>query len=82
VTQRYSARRDGRDFGPYAPGETVELDTDDAEWVNRDAPGTLVDHVDPEPEPEPEPQTKDDKPEAKKATKANRMHTGGPKREW
>jgi hypothetical protein len=42
VTQRYGAYRDGKRVGPWSGGETVELETELAEWVNRDAPGTLA----------------------------------------
>lgn len=41
VNHNYSALRDGVRFGPYEAGTTVELETADAEWVNRDSPGTL-----------------------------------------
>jgi hypothetical protein len=41
VESSYSSYHDGRQFGPYEPGEVVELEQADAEWVNRDAPGTL-----------------------------------------
>jgi hypothetical protein len=41
VNHRYGATRDGIKFGPYEPGHTVELSEVDAEWVNRDSPGTL-----------------------------------------
>lgn len=44
VQQRYFARRDGKTFGPWSPDDenpVVELPDADAEWVNRDAPGTL-----------------------------------------
>lgn len=42
VNHSYSSFSDGRRFGPYEPGTTVELDDVDAEWVNRDSPGTLT----------------------------------------
>ncbi|UJW32394.1 hypothetical protein L3Q67_00990 [Saccharothrix sp. AJ9571] len=41
VKHRYHARRDGKAFGPWEPKDDVELDQADAEWVNRDSPGTL-----------------------------------------
>lgn len=41
VNHRYSAFRDGARFGPYEPGTVVDLEESDAEWVNRDSPGTL-----------------------------------------
>lgn len=68
VNHHYRSRRDGRDFGPYLPDTTVELEEADADWVNRDSPGclTAVDgEVDPDGEPEP---SKD------------RAHRGGRKR--
>jgi hypothetical protein len=42
VNHRYTSKRDGINFGPYEPGATVELLDADAEWVNRDSPGTLT----------------------------------------
>lgn len=45
VNHRYSAFRDGAQFGPYEPGTFVELSEADAEWVNRDSPGTLTEKV-------------------------------------
>lgn len=41
VVHAYGARRDGRQFGPWQPGEVVDLDPADAEWVLRDSPGAL-----------------------------------------
>ena len=42
VAHRYFAVDNGQAVGPFEPGSTVELDTDRAEWVNRDSPGTLT----------------------------------------
>lgn len=42
VRHRYAAFRDGRQFGPWTEGAEIEVDTADAEWVNRDSPDTLV----------------------------------------
>ncbi|MEU7904115.1 hypothetical protein [Actinoplanes sp. NPDC049118] len=42
VQHRYAAYRDGQQIGPWAEGDQVELSTADAEWVNRDSPGTLL----------------------------------------
>jgi hypothetical protein len=42
VVHAYTAHRDGRQFGPWAPDEFVELDQADADWVNRDSPGCLL----------------------------------------
>lgn len=41
VNHSYSALRDGVRFGPYEQGTTVQLEEADAEWINRDSPGTL-----------------------------------------
>lgn len=41
VLHAYRASRDGRQFGPWKPGDVVELAEDDAAWVNRDSPGCL-----------------------------------------
>lgn len=42
VQHSYRAWRDGRLYGPWLDGETVELSAEDAAWVNRDSPGTLA----------------------------------------
>lgn len=45
VTQSYSAERSDASvtpFGPWSPGDEVELDEPDADWVNTDSAGTLV----------------------------------------
>lgn len=41
LNHAYSASRDGRQFGPWEAGETVELEPVDAEWIERDSPGAL-----------------------------------------
>ena len=41
VTQDYTSYTDGARRGPYTAGATVEVTTAEAEWINRDAPGTL-----------------------------------------
>lgn len=41
VSHVYAAYRDGQHYGPWTPGEVVELDQELAEWVNRDSPNTL-----------------------------------------
>lgn len=41
VTQDYSSNANGKHFGPFACDDEVELDQDVAEFVHRDAPGTL-----------------------------------------
>lgn len=65
VDHAYLARRDGQQFGPWEPGIEVELPEEDAEWVNRDSPGSLrpagapaaaaEPPSDPDPTPDPEP---------------------------
>jgi hypothetical protein len=42
IRQRYTSYRDGKTYGPWQVDEVVELDTADAEWVERDSPGTLT----------------------------------------
>lgn len=41
LNHAYEAYRDGQRFGPWAAGDTVNLDVADAEWVERDSPGAL-----------------------------------------
>lgn len=61
VTRSYTSRRDGQTFGPWVEGDQVDLTAEDADWVNRDSPGTLA-------EP---------KPERQQAPTADRQHRGG-----
>jgi hypothetical protein len=42
VQHSYASSRDGRKFGPWAAGETVDLDPDDVAWVERDSPGVFA----------------------------------------
>lgn len=42
VNHGYRSYSDGRQFGPFVAGETVELDEREAEWVERDSPGCLT----------------------------------------
>lgn len=42
VLQRYAASSDGKRYGPWVEGDTIDLDDDEAAWVNRDAPNTLA----------------------------------------
>lgn len=42
VVHAYRSSRDGQQYGPWQPGEFVELSVADAEWVNRDSPGCLI----------------------------------------
>lgn len=41
VARVYASRKDGIYYGPYTPGEEVELDQETAEWMNRDSPELL-----------------------------------------
>ena len=41
VNQNYRSRRDGVDYGPWEAGGVIDLSEADADWVNRDSPGTL-----------------------------------------
>jgi hypothetical protein len=42
VARVYASSRDGIHYGPYTPGEEVELDQETAEWMNRDSPELLT----------------------------------------
>lgn len=66
VNHVYAAHTDGTYYGPWTPGETVELPEDLAEWVNRDSEGTLT--------ALPEPSTPEPAREAKKTP--DRQHKG------
>ncbi|HEU4542205.1 MAG TPA: hypothetical protein VFR23_13840 [Jiangellaceae bacterium] len=46
---RYEVQHSYRsnDYGPFEKGTQIELDPAEAEWINKDSPGTLVE-VDPE----------------------------------
>ena len=37
----YAAYRDGVHYGPYTPGEEIEIEQELADWMNRDSPGVL-----------------------------------------
>jgi len=65
VEQAYHSYSDGQQWGPWEPGQEVELDEDRAAWVGRDAPGTL------------KPAVKETKP---KPPVADRQHRGGANR--
>lgn len=41
ATRVYASYRDGVHYGPYTPGEVVELTEEIAEWIERDSPGLL-----------------------------------------
>lgn len=69
VNHVYAAHTDGTYYGPWTPGETVELDEHLAEWVNRDSEGTLTEL--------PEPSTLKPEPTEREAAKPpNRQHKG------
>lgn len=42
INHAYRSFRDGQNFGPWEPGEQVELDDDVAAWLERDSPGLLT----------------------------------------
>jgi len=67
VRHRYAAYRDGEQYGPWQPGDTVELSAEAAEWILRDSPGAISQVV-----------VNANKP-AERAAKpaANRQHKGG-----
>ena len=71
VKHRYSSYRDGQQFGPWAGGETVDLEEADADWVNRDSAGCL-ELAKPKPEPKPA--------ERQQPKTADRQHRGGSNR--
>lgn len=41
VKHSYASNRDGKRFGPWVAGDTVDLDPRDGEWILRDSPGAL-----------------------------------------
>ncbi|WP_328465528.1 hypothetical protein OHA21_43825 [Actinoplanes sp. NBC_00393] len=41
VNHAYKASRDGQQLGPWKPGDVVDLEQADADWVNRDSPGCM-----------------------------------------
>jgi hypothetical protein len=74
VAHAYRSSRDGQPFGPWKPGDVVELLDADAEWVNRDSPGCLLTFPAPASTPEAEPAAR-----AKPAGR-DRQHRGGANR--
>ena len=85
VNHRYGATRDGIKFGPYEPGHTVELSEADAEWVNRDSPGTLTAVTEESPVSDEEPDAASEdaaeaETEGEPAPAKDRAHRGGRKR--
>jgi hypothetical protein len=81
VRQKYYARRDGVEYGPWPVGTGVELEAEVGDWVNRDAPGTLTPEALPEPDPEPEvaeePAAEEEEPERDAKPTRDRQHRGG-----
>jgi hypothetical protein len=71
VQHRYSAYRDGRRFGPWEGGETVDLEEVDADWINRDSAGCV--------EPA-RPKAKAEPAERQQPKAADRQHRGGSNR--
>lgn len=43
LTRSYKAVRDGTQYGPWPAGHQVELTGEEAEWIDRDSPGALLD---------------------------------------
>ncbi len=41
VAHKYRCTTDGRSYGPWVPGEKVDLTPVEAEWLERDSPGVL-----------------------------------------
>jgi hypothetical protein len=70
VAHAYAARRDGRQLGPWQAGDVVDLEGDDADWVNRDSPGCLT-PVDAAPA---------EQPGRQKPAGRDRQHRGGQNR--
>lgn len=90
VQHSYKAYRDGRLLGPWEVDTEIEVDEADAEWINRDSPGTLA-GLDTEPDPAAEEEgpeaeeeaTQEPQPEATpepKPTPASGRRRGGTKR--
>lgn len=77
VQHRYAAFRDGRQIGPWAEGDHVELSAADAEWVNRDSPGCLLAAGGVVKDA---PVVGEDGPERQKPASRDRQHRGGANR--
>lgn len=78
VNHGYRSFSDGRQFGPFTAGETVELDSAEADWVNRDSPGCLA--PSPAEEPAADPADAEDEPAEEPAPQPNRQHKPARKR--
>lgn len=77
VRHRYRSVRDGRQFGPWQAGDSIELAEADAHWVNRDSPGCLLaasGTVKPADAPV---GVGEDAPERQNPAGPNRQHRGG-----
>lgn len=76
VGHRYTSRRDGITFGPWIAGDVITLEPGDAEWIERDSPGTLrpvdQDDVEPVEQPPVQPPAAQPAPAAAKPTAATR----------
>lgn len=83
VNRRYSATRDGQRFGSWPVGSEVDLPAADADWINRDSPGTLSPPTaaqGPESEPVTVPDAESvaiDEPERSATPARDRQHRGG-----
>ncbi len=66
VLHAYRSSRDGQQFGPWKPGDVVELSETDADWVGRDSPGCLKPMLDAV-----------EAPARQKPAGADRQHRGG-----
>lgn len=42
ICHSYRSFRDGQSYGPWEAGGVIDLSEADADWVNRDSPGTLA----------------------------------------
>lgn len=83
VLHAYRSTRDGQQYGPWKPGDVVELTEPDADWVGRDSPGCLKPMLVAVGESSPEPVDLDEGAEVVKREKPagpNRQHRGGANR--
>ncbi|GGM64113.1 hypothetical protein GCM10012275_38320 [Longimycelium tulufanense] len=79
VQHAYRAEHNGRRYGPWQPDTEVDLEAEEAEWVNRDSPDTLA-PVAPSPPPAPEVEPEPDEPVRAKPAGRDRQHRGGTNR--
>ena len=83
ITQSYASFRDGQRYGPWEAGGEIDLSEADAEWVNRDAPGTLEPPKGETEEsalPGDEASPDDAEPRRQQKPARNRQHRGGANR--